>query len=244
MPKILPRYSVIARNDTNIAKPLFERISPSEDIRTKYANVCKPRRYPKPKTDRPKTIPLTGDESRQLLEEWVEEVARRTLLSELVLKRRALDTPPLISRIEQPPLEQRLSTPAPEDFVQPDLKNLHFCKTKYLKRLEEVRPIFYAVKDRLVPIQHKLNEEDKREDQGLPTQVNSELRDKLWKMLDGLEDCFADYEEKGKKWNNAKWRRLIGALKRFKKVSFENLNERFAEICKELVDLNVTFHDL
>ena len=152
MPKILPRYSVIARNNTNIAKPLFECISPSEDIRTKYA---------KPKTDRPKTIPLTGDESRQLLEEWVEEVARRTLLSELVLKRRALDTPPLISRIEQPPLEQRLSTPAPEDFVQPDLKNLHFCKTKYLKRLEEVRPIFYAVKDRLVPIQHKLNEEDK-----------------------------------------------------------------------------------
>ena len=69
MPKILPRYSVITRNDTNIAKPLFERISPSEDIRTKYANVCKPRRYPKPKTDRPKTTPLTSDESRQLLEE-------------------------------------------------------------------------------------------------------------------------------------------------------------------------------
>ena len=95
-----------------------------------------------------------------------------------------------------------------------------------------------------MPIQHKLNEEDKREDQGMPTQVNSELRDKLWKMLDGLEDCFADYEEKGKKWNNAKWRRLIEALKRFKKVSFENLNERFAEICKELVDLNIILHDL
>ena len=244
MPKIIPKYSVTVRNDTNLAKPLYERITPSKDIRIKYATLCKPRRYFKPKTERPKATPLTDEETRQLREEWVEEVAMKALVSKLVQEKRKLERKSLLNRIERPPLELRLTTPAPEDFQQPSLKGMHIPKKKYLARLEEVRPVFDAVKTRLEPIQLKLNEEDKREDQGLPTRTDSDLRDKLWAMLNDLEDCYEDYEEKGRKWTHAKWRRLLGALKRFKKVSFENLNERFEEICKELVDLDVTFHDL
>lgn len=63
-------------------------------------------------------------------------------------------------------------------------------------------------------------------------------------MLNDLEDCYEENEERGRKWNNAKWRRLVGALKRFRKVSFENLDERFEEVCKQLVDIDVTFYNL
>ena len=244
MPKIIPKYSVTVRNDTNLAKPLYEHITPSKDIRLKYANLCKPRRYFKPKTERPKSTPLTDNERRQLMEEWVEEVAVKAVLSKLVLEKRKLERKSLLDRIERPPLELRLSTPAPEDFEQPSLKGMHIPKKKYLERLKEVCPVFDAVKTRLEPIQLKLNEEDKRENLGLTTKTTSELRDRLWDLLNDLEDCYKDYKERGRRWTHAKWRKLLGALKKFRRVSFENLEERFEEICKELVALDVTFHDL
>lgn len=79
----------------------------------------------------------------------------------LIACERAFDKPTFINCIERPPLEQRLSTPAPENFAQLSLKNLHFSKTKYLNRLKEVCLVFDAVKTCLEPIQLNLNEEDK-----------------------------------------------------------------------------------
>ena len=100
MPKIIPKYYVTVRNDTNLARLLYERITPSKDIRLKYATLCKPRRYFKPKTERSKATPLTDEETRQLREEWVEEVAMKALLSKLVQEKRKLKRKSLLDRIE------------------------------------------------------------------------------------------------------------------------------------------------
>ena len=101
-----------------------------------------------------------------------------------------------------------------------------------------------AVMGRLAPLVTKLNDEDAREDLNLSTRVDPEVRQKLWVMYNSLQDVYEEYDTKGKEWYHKKWRRLIGALKRIGKVSFERLEERFPEICNELVALNLTFHDL
>lgn len=242
MPKVLKPYSVTAWDES---KSLLERIKPSKDVRVKYSNMFTPRRLPQPKTKRPKSHSLTADERRQLMEDWVREVAEKTLLSKLVLERHELDKRSLKDRLEAIPLEDRLSAPRPEyEVKQAPLDKLHFAKTKYLARLEEVRPVFDATMTRLAPLFEKLKVEDQREEEGLAVRVNSEVREKLWKMFNDLQDRYSEYDEKGRKWNNSKWRRLIGALKRIGRVSFEQLEERFSEICTQLAGLNLTFDDL
>ncbi|GJE99135.1 hypothetical protein PsYK624_153820 [Phanerochaete sordida] len=245
MPKILSKYSVTAWDES---KSLLERITPSKNTRAMYSQVCAPRRVIKPKTVHPKTRPLTAEECKQLMEEWVGEVAEKTLLSKLVLEERKLDKKSLINRISSAiPLEDRLSptTPRPEYVVkEAPLDKLHFNKTKYLLRIQEVRPMFDTVLTRLEPILNKLNYEDQREDEGLPVQVPSEQRQKLWKMLEDLRDRYEEFDTQGAKWSNAKWRRLTGALKRIGKVYFDNLEKNFTQICTQLAELNLTFDDL
>ena len=243
MPPTIGKYTVSAKNEP---LSLVERVTPSKAIREKYSKPFTPRRQSKPKVERPHIRPLTVEERKQLLAEAELEKAEKTLLSQLVLARRKLDKKSLLERISVP-LELRLSDPSrhPEYEYKPvNLEGLHFVKDAYLQRLEEVHPMFEAALIRLEPLFKKLNLEDSREDQGLPTRVPANVREKLWVMYNDLHAVYDAYDTKGRTWYNKKWRRLIGALKRIGKVSFERLDERLPEICDKLVELNLTFHDL
>ena len=239
MPKAPGKFTVPAKNE-----PLgrTEYITPSKDIREKYKDLGAPRRYPKPKFNKHKPRTLTEEERKQLLQEAEARAQENALASKLFFEKQKLKQKSLLERISIP-LEQRI-TGADYEYKPVDLSNLHFTKNAYLKRLSEVAVMIDAVMGRLAPLVTKLNDEDAREDLNLSTRVDPEVRQKLWVMYNSLQDVYEEYDTKGKEWYHKKWRRLIGALKRIGKVSFERLEERFPEICNELVALNLTFHDL
>ena len=89
-----------------------------------------------------------------------------------------------------------------------------------------------ATKVRLDPLFDKLNEDDKREDQGLTARVPSDVKDNLWSWWSQVQDWYADLDTQGHDLTNAQWRELKGAFKRIGKVKFTNLDERFLDICK------------
>lgn len=210
----------------------------------KYKDIGARRPIPKPKTETHKSRPLSVEERQQIVADWAVEVAEKALLSKLICKKRSLE-----KRIAARSLEERISNPPPSTHNEPEIKTpslegLHFRKSKYIARVKEVRPVFDTVFQRLDPLFNKLQEEDKREDDGLQARVDRDTRNKLWEMFDTLQELYENFEEDGTHWNAKKWRRLLGALKRFKRVSFESLNDRLPEICKQIVELELTFDDL
>lgn len=235
MPKVIGKYSVTAKNESNHS--LLERIAPSAPIRAKYSNLCAPRKNYRPRTTKLRTHPLTLQERLEIVEDSQTRASERSLLSRLTIERRSL-----IDRISSPPpLLESTSTAARPEYEPPTSPptNLHFRKTKIILRTDEIKPMIAATLDRLDPLFLKLDAIDGLEDKGMRVRLSEDNRKEIWYWYSELQDLYNDIEEKGRKYSSKHWRQLAGALKRIGKVSFHDLSNRWIEICNELAEMNI-----
>jgi hypothetical protein len=206
-----------------------------------FAKVGAPHQTVKPHYTTPITHALSLEECIDLLTEREETNTHQSLLSRLVLESHRLE-----ERLSSPPplplpLAERISEPPTTIHIPPPIPDhIHFRKTKLLLRIKEIGPLLEATKVRLEPLFIRLNEEDDKEESGLAVRVPLEIRNKLWIWHRRLEDLYEDLDTLGHRLTNAEWRKLKGALKRIGKVSFKDLNNRLAEICTELLELEIT----
>lgn len=238
MPKIIGKYSVTAKNEPSGS--LLERISPSLPIRTKYSNLCAPRKVYRPRNTSLRTPSLTLQERMEIVEDAQTRASERSLLSRLTIERRRL-----IDRISSPDPHSPTSTstdPLPRHEYQPPEpvpSNIHFRKTKIQLRIEEFKPLIRATLDRLDPLFLKLDAFDKLEDKGMRLRVSENRRKGLWYWYCKLQDLYDEIDESGHRFTNKHWRHLAGALKRIGTVSFNDLSNRWVEICTKLAELDI-----
>ena len=64
--------------------------------------------------------------------------------------------------------------------------------------------------------------------------------DSLQKWFNRLQDIIIELDEIGHKLTAKEWRVLKGACKRLKNVDFSKPGTRIPEICKALLELNIT----
>jgi len=64
--------------------------------------------------------------------------------------------------------------------------------------------------------------------------------DSVWKWFNRLQDIIIELDEIGHKLIAKEWRVLKDACKRLKNVDFSKLTTRIPEICKALLELNIT----
>ena len=139
------------------------------------------------------------------------------------------------------PLKDCITFTSPPVHIPPPLsEELQFHKIKLLLQIKEFRSLLETTTIHLQPLFTKLNEVDAEEDQGYAAKVFLEHRECLWGWYNHLEDLYENLDKEGHKLTNAEWRKLKGALKRIGKVSFEDLQNRFSDICAELVELEIT----
>ena len=235
MPKV-PRGCIIAMDK---ATGLYEIIRPSKELCLKFKRAGAPVPTIQPRWYTVQTPILSTEEQLELLQLREERKEQQTLLSRLTLERRRLE-----DRITDPPLpliECISDSPSDIHIPPPIPQKLHFHKSKILNCIKEIFPLLEATKTHLEPLFKKLNEMDCEEEIGHAVKVPKEKRDKLWKWYNCFEDLYENLEELGHKLTQKEWRELKGALKRIGRVSFLELDNRLSEICKELVNLNITF---
>ena len=224
-------HSVLARNEVTA---LIERIDISRDIRERFADIGKPRKIAPPRSTKVKPHVLTLEERLNLAEETVTEMAEKHLLHDLIKERNRLDhlttTPiPLIDRIT--PAREEYHPPAPI----PD--QLKFRKDKILKRIEEHKPMFEAVKARLGPYFNQLAEDMTGE------LIEPADNHKIWQWWGQFQDLYDNIDNVGHDLTNKEWRGVKGAMRRIGRISLTNYTskERSIEIGKELAALNLSF---
>jgi len=64
--------------------------------------------------------------------------------------------------------------------------------------------------------------------------------DSLWKWFNWLQDIIIELDKIGHKLTAKEWRILKDACKHLKNVNFSKLATRVLEICKALLELNIT----
>ena len=64
--------------------------------------------------------------------------------------------------------------------------------------------------------------------------------DSLWKWFNQLQDVIIELDKIGHKLTAKKWRILKGACKYLKDIDLSKLATRVPEICKALLELNIT----
>ena len=64
--------------------------------------------------------------------------------------------------------------------------------------------------------------------------------DSLWKWFNQLQDVIIELDKIGHKLTAKKWRILKGACKCLKDIDLSKLATRVPEICKALLELNIT----
>lgn len=235
MPKVLGKYSVTAKNEPSGS--LIERIAPALPIRAKYSNLCAPRKVYRPRTTRLRTQPLTLQDRMEIVEDAKTRASERSLLSRLTIEKRRL-----IDRITDPPPTLDTAEPSPRHEYQPPApipSDIHFRKTKIQLRIEEFKPMIRATLDRLDPLFLKLDRVDGLEDKGLRLRITEDDRKELWYWYCNLQDLYNEIDEKGHRFTAKHWRQLAGVLKRIGKVSFNDLSDRWVDICKELVEMKI-----
>lgn len=240
MPKALAKFSVRARN---LSTGLSERISPSKDIRTKYAEVGK--RRPVPKAKHVKVVPpkLTLLERIQIDDEFNKEMADKRLIAKLVRQKRVLELDAAAAQaIAGLSLEDRLDPRGPFEPGPPFDSTLRFHKIGILRRIEEFRPIFEATFKRLDPVFNALNKEDDRETAtSIPSKIPEVICTELWTWWGNVQELYDHLGEEGHNLSLKEWRECKGALKRIRKVKLENPSDNLLEISVALWDLNLTF---
>ena len=109
---------------------------------------------------------------------------------------------------------------------------LHFRKNKKLLRIKEYKELLEPTLDRISPFFTKMSENK--------TWAEDPQYDSLWKWFNRLQDIIIELDEIGHKLTAKEWRILKGACKRLKNVDFSKPATRIPEICKALLELNIT----
>ena len=109
---------------------------------------------------------------------------------------------------------------------------LHFCKNKKLLRIKEYKELLEPTLDRISSFFTKMSENK--------TWAENPQYDSLWKWFNWLQDIIIELDEIGHKLTAKEWRVLKDACKRLKNVDFSKPATRVPEICKALLELNIT----
>jgi hypothetical protein len=217
-------------------------VKPSVESVRKFDAVGRPK--PKARKDYwriGEPVPLVrpqGEELARRLTESAEvydqERAERSLLDRLTTERQKLEEritsppPPLISRIAPGPSNYQIPAPPPPD--------LHFARTKFLRRAHEFHAIIMAVRDQFDPIFEQLVEYEK-DKLGIVVDIPQELREGLWIWWDRLEDIGNEIDTISRGFKEQDWRNFGGALKRLKKV---DTKLPLVDLCNVLSEMNIT----
>ena len=116
------------------------------------------------------------------------------------------------------------SHPAPQSYI--------FTKKKKLLRIKEYKELLEPTLDRISPFFTKMSENK--------TWAKNPQYDSLWKQFNRLQDIIIELDEIGHKLTAKEWRILKGACKHLKNVDFSKPATRVPEICKALLELNIT----
>ena len=109
---------------------------------------------------------------------------------------------------------------------------LHFRKNKKLLCIKEYKELLEPTLDRISPFFTKMSKNK--------TWAEDPQYDSLWKWFNRLQDIIIELDEIGHKLTAKEWRILKGACKRLKNVDFSKPATRIPEICKALLELNIT----
>ena len=109
---------------------------------------------------------------------------------------------------------------------------LHFCKTKKLLCIKKYKELLEPTLDRILPFSTKTSENK--------TWTKDPQYDSLWKQFNQLQDIIIELDKIGYKLIAKKWRILKGICKCLKDVDFFKPATRVPEICKVLLELNIT----
>jgi len=114
-------------------------------------------------------------------------------------------------------------------FCPPEL---HFHKNKKLLQIKEYKELLEPTLDRISLLFTKMSENK--------TWAEDPQYDSLWKWFNQLQDIIIELEEIGHKLTAKEWRILKGTCKRLKNVDFFKPATRVPEICKALLELDIT----
>ena len=109
---------------------------------------------------------------------------------------------------------------------------LHFCKNKKLLRIKEYKELLEPTLDCISSFFTKMSENK--------TWAENPQYDSLWKWFNWLQDIIIELDEIGHKLTAKEWRILKDACKRPKNIDFSKPATRVPEICKALLELNIT----
>ena len=109
---------------------------------------------------------------------------------------------------------------------------LHFHKNKKLLCIKEYKELLELTLDHISPFFTKISEDK--------TQAKDLQYDSLWKWSNRLQDIIIELDEIGHKLIAKDWRVLKGTCKCLKNVDFSKPATRVPEICKALLELNIT----
>ena len=168
---------------------------------------------------------------------------KKSLVERLSLKQESVKDKFLLERIEMDPTP---STKLYDKLVEADPywhkvdnlyfascpPELHFRKNKKLLRIKEYKELLEPTLDRISPFFTKMSENK--------TWAKDPQYDSLWKWFNWLQDIIIELDKIGHKLTAKEWRVLKGACKRLKNVDFSKPATRIPEICKALLELNIT----
>jgi len=171
-----------------------------------------------------------------------ERTTEKSLTERLSLNQKSTTAKPLVERLApapytNDPILQHLGM-GPHTFqvgvyafttCPPDL---HFWKTKKLLRIKEYKELLEPTLDCISLFFSKISENK--------SWAENPQYDSLWKWFNQLQDVIIELDEIGHKLTAKEWRMLKGACKRLKNVDFSKPATRVPDICKALLELDIT----
>ena len=168
---------------------------------------------------------------------------KKILVERLSMKQESVKDKSLLKRIGMDPT---LSTKLYDKLIEADScwhkvddfyfsscpPELHFHENKKLLHIKEYKELLEPTLDRISPFFTKMSENK--------TWAEDPQYDSLWKWFNRLQDIIIELDEIGHKLTAKEWRVLKGACKRLKNVDFSKPATRVPEICKALLELNIT----
>ena len=112
------------------------------------------------------------------------------------------------------------------------LPELHFCKTKKLLCIKEYKELLEPTLDCILLFFTKMSKNK--------TWAKDPQYDSLWKWFNQLQDVIIELDKIGHKLTAKEQRMLKGTCKCLKNVDFFKPATRVPEICKALLELNIT----
>ena len=109
---------------------------------------------------------------------------------------------------------------------------LHFHKNKKLLCIKEYKELLEPTLDCILPFFTKMSENK--------TWAEDPQYDSLWKWFNQLQNIIIQLDEIGHKLTAKEWRILKDTCKHLKNIDFSKTATRVPEICKALLELNIT----